>query len=44
LNLSTVSFTVPSIFRKIEAGTTVKGAARFGATIFVNGAPTYPAA
>lgn len=44
LNLSTVAFVVPSIFRRIEAGTNVKQAANFRATVFVNGAPTYPSA
>lgn len=44
LNLSTVCFVVPSIIRKIEATQNVKEAANFTATIFVNGAPTYPTA
>lgn len=44
LNLSTVCFVVPSIVRKIQASVDIKGAADFEATIFVNGAPTYPSA
>lgn len=44
LNLSTVTFVIPSIFKRIEAGTNVRQAGTFKATIFVNGAPTYPSA
>ena len=44
INLSTVCFVVPSIIRKIQAMQNVKTAADFEATIFVNGAPTYPTA
>lgn len=44
LNLSSVFFVIPTIFRRIRASTNVKQAADFEADTFVNGAPTYPTA
>lgn len=44
LNLSTVAFVLPCIFRRIGAATDVRQAATFECSVFVNGAPTYPSA
>ncbi len=44
LNLGTVFFTLPTIFKSIGASTNVYKSARFKAAGVVNGAPTYPSA